>query len=194
MADAPRVLILAGPNGAGKTSAARSLLADTLGMMTFVNADAIAVGLSAFDPESVAFSAGRVMLDRIRELAAEKVDFAFETTLSARTYITWLRQMQSDGYRVLLFYVWLEDADLAIQRVAIRVSQGGHSIPEGTIRQRYARSMANFHNLYRPLVDDWIIYDNSLNGVYRLVAEGTRSGSETIHDAELWANFCRGVQ
>src|SRR4051812_32364430 len=124
----PRVLILAGPNGAGKTSAARSLLADTLGMMTFVNADAIAVGLSAFDPESVAFTAGRVMLDRIRELAAAKLDFAFETTLSARTYISWLRQMQADGYRLMLFYVWLEDADLAISRVAIRVSQGGHSI------------------------------------------------------------------
>jgi predicted ABC-type ATPase len=193
MAD-PRVLILAGPNGAGKTSAARSLLADTLGMMTFVNADAIAVGLSAFDPESVAFSAGRVMLDRIRELAAEKADFAFETTLSARTYITWLRQMQESGYRLMLFYVWLENADLAIQRVAIRVSQGGHSIPEDTIRQRYTRSMANFHGLYRPLVDDWIVYDNSLNGVYRLVAEGTREASETIHNAELWADFCRGVQ
>jgi predicted ABC-type ATPase len=193
MAD-PRVLILAGPNGAGKTSAARSLLADTLGMMTFVNADAIAVGLSAFDPESVAFTAGRVMLARIHELAAEKVDFAFETTLSARTYVSWLGQMQADGYRLLLFYVWLEDADLAIRRVAIRVSQGGHSIPEGTIRQRYARSLANFHHLYRPLVDDWIVYDNSLNGVYRLVAEGTRDGSETVHDTEIWARFCREVK
>ena len=134
------------------------------------------------------------MLDRIRELAAEKADFAFETTLSARTYITWLRRMQESGYRLMLFYVWLENADLAIQRVAIRVSQGGHSIPEDTIRQRYTRSMANFHGLYRPLVDDWIVYDNSLNGVYRLVAEGTREGSETIHNAELWADFCRGVQ
>ena len=163
-------------------------------MMTFVNADTIAVGLSAFDPESVAFSAGRVMLDRIRELAAKKVDFAFETALSARTYITWLRQMQVDGYRLMLFYVWLENADLAIQRVALRVSQGGHSIPEATIRQRYTRSLANFHHLYRPLVDDWIVYDNSLNGVYRLIAEGTRDGSETIHNAEIWADFCRGVK
>ncbi len=192
MAD-PRVVILGGPNGAGKSTSARNLLVDTLGMTTFVNADVIANGLSGFDPEGVAFEAGRVMLERLHALAKQRDDFAFETTLSARTYISWLRQMQANGYRLMLFYVWLEDADLAIRRVAIRVSQGGHSIPEDTIRQRYVRSMANFHNLYRPLVDDWIVYDNSLHGVYRLVAEGTRDGSETVHDTEPWARFCREV-
>ena len=193
MADAPRVLILAGSNGAGKTTAARNVLADTLRTMTFVNADMIATGLSAFEPETVAFAAGRIMLDRMHELAAERADFAFETTLSARTYAPWLRRMQADGYRVMLFYVWLEDVELAIRRVAIRVSQGGHNIPEATIRQRYARSMANFHRLYGPLVDEWMVYDNSLNGVYRPIAEGGRNAALKIHDAGLWSQFAREV-
>ena len=193
MADAPRMLILAGPNGAGKTTAARNVLADTLRTMTFVNADMIATGLSAFDPESVAFAAGRIMLDRMHELADQRADFAFETTLAARTYASWIKRSQASGYRVMLFYVWLDDVELAIRRVAIRVSQGGHSIPEDTIRQRYARSMVNFHHLYAPLVDEWMVYDNSLSGIYRSIAEGGRDVPLKIYDAGIWPQFCREV-
>ena len=187
------MLILAGPNGAGKTTAARNVLADTLRAMTFVNADMIATGLSAFDPESVAFAAGRIMLDRMHELADQRADFAFETTLAARTYASWIQRSQACGYRVLLFYVWLDDVELAIRRVAIRVSQGGHSIPEDTIRQRYARSRVNFHHLYGTLVDEWMVYDNSSNGVYRPIAGGGRDTTPMIHDIGLWAQFCREV-
>ena len=193
MADAPRVVILAGSNGAGKTTAARTVLADTLGVMTFVNADVIATGLSGFDPEGVAFEASRIMLERMHTLAAQRTDFAFETTLAARTYAPWLRSLQASGYRVLLFYVWLPEVELAIERVAIRVSQGGHSIPEGTIRQRYTRSVRNFHQLYRPTVDEWTIYDNSTNGVYRLIAAGGQGDPLTIHDPRRWASFCQGA-
>ena len=194
MADAPRAVILAGSNGAGKTTAAKTVLADTLGVMAFVNADVIATGLSGFDPEDVAFEASRIMLDRLHALAAQLADFAFETTLAARTYAPWLRTLQMSGYRVSLFYVWLSVVELAVERVAIRVSQGGHSIPEGTIRQRYARSLANFEKLYRPIVNDWAVYDNSTNGVYRLLAEGVRGQAPTIHDAAMWALFCKGAQ
>lgn len=193
MADAPRVVILAGSNGAGKTTAARTVLADTLGVMTFVNADAIATGLSGFDPEGVAFEASRIMLERMHALAAQRADFAFETTLSGRTYAPWLRALQASGYRVSLFYIWLTDLELAIRRVAIRVSQGGHSIPEATIRQRYSRSVRNFHQLYSPFVDEWMVYDNSGENEYRLIAARKREQAIAIVEPEVWTKFLRGA-
>ena len=192
MADAPRVVILAGSNGAGKTTAARTVLADKLGVMTFVNADVIATGLSGFDPEAVAFEAGRIMLDRLHELADQRVDFAFETTLSSLTYAPWLKSLQANGYHVSLFYIWLTDVDLAIRRVAIRVAQGGHDIPEATIRQRYARSIRHFHKLYGPFVDEWMVYDNSGNDEYGLIAASRKGQPPTIYDPELWAKFLGG--
>jgi len=162
--------------------------------MTFLNADVIAAGLSGFDPEGVAFEASRIMLERLHTLAAQRADFAFETTLAARTYAPWLRSLQASGYRVLLFYVWLPDVKLAIERVAIRVSQGGHSIPEDTIKQRYTRSVRNFHQLYSPFVDEWTVYDNSMTGVYRVIAEGGQGDSLSIHNPQLWASFSQGAR
>ena len=192
MADAPHVVILAGSNGAGKTTAARTVLADKLGVMTFVNADAIASGLSAFDPESVAFEAGRIMLDRLHVLADERADFAFETTLSGRAYAAWLRTLQASGYRISLFYIWLTDIELAVRRVAIRVAQGGHSIPEDTIRQRYQRSIRNFHELYGPIADEWMVYDNSGDNEYRLIAVCRKGTPPAILDPDGWAKFLGG--
>lgn len=192
MADAPRAVILAGSNGAGKTTAARTVLADKLGVMKFVNADVIATGLSGFDPEAVAFEAGRIMLDRLHELADQRADFAFETTLSGLTYAPWLKSLQASGYHVSLFYIWLTDVDLAIRRVAIRVAQGGHSIPEATIRQRYRRSIRHFHELYGPFVDEWMVYDNSGNNEYGLIAASLKGQAPVIHNPELWAKFRGG--
>ena len=193
MVDAPRVVILAGSNGAGKSTAARTVLADELGVMTFVNADVIAAGLSGFDPESVAFEASRIMLERLHALADQRADFAFETTLAARTYASWLKSLQASGYRVSLFYIWLPDIDLAVRRVAIRVSQGGHSIPEATIRQRYSRSVRNFHQLYSPFVDEWMVYDNSGENEYRLIAARKREQAIAIVEPEVWTKFLRGA-
>ena len=193
MVDAPRVVILAGSNGAGKSTAARTVLADELGVMTFVNADVIAAGLSGFDPESVAFEASRIMLERLHALADQRADFAFETTLAARTYASWLKSLQASGYRVSLFYIWLPDIDLAVRRVAIRVSQGGHSIPEATIRQRYSRSVRNFHQLYSPFVDEWMVYDNSGENEYRLIAARKREQVIAIVEPEVWTKFLRGA-
>jgi predicted ABC-type ATPase len=126
----PKVVVIAGPNGAGKSTAAPAVLRNALLVNEFVNADTIAAGLSAFSPETVAVTAGRVMLERIRKLACERRDFAFETTLASRTFAPWLRKIQSEGYQFHLVYLWLPTVELAAARVAERVRRGGHAVQE----------------------------------------------------------------
>jgi predicted ABC-type ATPase len=182
----PTVVVLANPNGAGKTTAARTFLAETLRLMTYVNADAIAQGLSGFDPESMAIEAGRIMLRRLQALMAQRTSFAFETTLAGRSYARWLRSVRHAGYTVHLIYFFLETADLAVARVAERVRQGGHDIPEATIRQRYFRSVQNFFRLYRPVVTTWKVYDNTQTGCSQLVAKGDDIATEIILNDVVW--------
>src|SRR5687768_707800 len=143
-AEQPIAIVLGGINGAGKSTSARALLAEQLAVTTFVNADEIARGLNAFAPETVAFTAGRVMLERLTELAAERTDFAFESTLSGKSYLPFLRGLKTNGYFVELHYFWLRSVDLALERVRNRVRSGGHDIPEATVRQRYEKSVRNF--------------------------------------------------
>jgi predicted ABC-type ATPase len=166
----PRAIVLAGPNGAGKTTSARTVLAEALQIMTFVNADTIAQGLAGFDPDSAAIEASRIMLERLHTLAERREDFAFETTLAARSYAAWLRSLKEKGYQVHLVYFWLASADLAVARVAERVRMGGHDIPETTICQRYLRSIKNFFHLYLPLATTWQVYDNTQPGQSQMVA------------------------
>jgi predicted ABC-type ATPase len=182
-----RVVILGGCNGAGKTTASQALLVNTLGLLTFVNADQIAQGLSGFDPESVTVEASSIMLERLRELASRGESFAFETTLAGRTYAAFLRDLRQTGYRVELFYFWLASVEISIQRVAARVAAGGHDVPEATLRQRYPRSVRNFLTLYRPLADSWEVYDNSEPGNSVLVANGERNQAPNVHDVPRWA-------
>jgi predicted ABC-type ATPase len=140
--------------------------------------------LNAFNPESEAVRAGRIMLEWMHDLAAAGRDFAFETTLAARTYAPWLASLKPLGYEVYLYYFWLDGPDTSISRVAARVRAGGHHIPETTIRQRYAKSVRNFCELNRPLCDVWRVYDNSGDGS-RLVAFGSDT-SETVIDSFTW--------
>ena len=165
----PRIVILAGPNGAGKSTAAGKLLPGVLKVGEFVNADTIAQGLSAFTPERVAYEAGGIMLARLRELAANKADFAFETTLAARSYAPWLKALQADGYQVHLLFLWLPSAEMAVARVAERVRAGGHDVAEATIRRRYALGLANLRSLYLPLANSWQLVDNTRIGEPRPV-------------------------
>ncbi|MDB5312497.1 MAG: Zeta toxin family protein [Gemmataceae bacterium] len=188
---APTVAVLGGINGAGKTTASQRTLRDTLKIPAFVNADAIARGLNAFDPESEAVKAGRIMLDHLRDLAVRRCSFAFETTLSARTYAPWLGELRQAGYAVHLFYYWLDSPRLAINRVAERVRAGGHHVPEDTIRRRYSRSVQNFLELYRPVVSTWQVYDNS-NGRSRLIAFNN-SFFDTVLDPDRWELFTRSA-
>ncbi len=158
---APLVVVIAGPNGAGKSTTAPRLLQNALTVTEFVNADPIAMGLSAFRPQSVAMAAGRVMLARMRALARARRDFAFETTLASRSFVPWLASLRASGYRVHLAFLSLSGPDLAVARVAERVRQGGHDIPEPVVRRRFASGLKNFFSLYQALADTWQMFDNS---------------------------------
>ena len=158
---ARKVIIIAGPNGAGKTTFAREFLPNEAGCPVFVNADLIAAGLAPFAPEKAAVQAGRLMLQELARHFAARESFAFETTLAGRGYVHHIRAWQAAGYRVKLIFLQLDSPEEAIARVAQRVRQGGHAIPEATIRRRFAAGLENFQRLYAPLVDAWALYDNA---------------------------------
>src|SRR5260370_56901 len=147
----PQVIIIGGPNGAGKTTLAPFLLRDALGLLEYVNADPIAQGLSGFDPASMALKAGRVMLSRLRDLANQRRTFAFESTLAARSYARWIAALQTAGYEFQLMYLWLQSADLAVERVRERVRAGGDNGVEDVIRRRAGGGLKNFLGVYKPL-------------------------------------------
>jgi predicted ABC-type ATPase len=157
----PGAYIIAGPNGAGKTTFAREFLPNYAECRNFVNADLIAQGLSPFAPETVAFRAGRLMLEEIETLAVRRVDFGFETTLSGRAHLRLIEGLKKRGYEVHIFYLWLPSVDLALSRVRKRVLQGGHNIPEVVVRRRFERSTASFLVHYRLVTDSWMLFDNS---------------------------------
>jgi predicted ABC-type ATPase len=187
MEDSPQVIIIAGPNGAGKTSSSPFLLRNNPSISAFVNADAIAAGLSAFRPETVAIEAGRIMLRRIKDLSDQRESFAFETTLAARAYAPWLRQLRGTGYEFHLLFLWLRTAEVALGRVAERVRRGGHAIPEQEIRRRYQRGLTNLFDLYLPLADTWAVYDNSNAGATpSLIAAGRQEQPQRIAEPDSW--------
>ncbi|MGD9891642.1 MAG: zeta toxin family protein [Dehalococcoidia bacterium] len=160
MPERKTVVVLAGPNGAGKTTTAGGLLLD-LGVTEFVNADIIEREITTPEDGPQQFAAGRLMLSRIDELALRGESFAFETTLASRTFVPMLRGLMANSYESHLVYVWLRSPDMAIDRVAARVTLGGHHVPSDVIRRRYQRGLKNFFTLYQPLVDSWRVYDNS---------------------------------
>ena len=160
MNDNKRIIILAGPNGAGKTTFAQEFLPQD-DCLNFVNADLIARGLSPFKPETAAIRAGRLMLEEIERHVQRGAGFAIETTLSGRAYARRIREWQRVGYHVELVFLKLQDVDTAIARVAKRVAQGGHSIPEHFIRRRFTAGLKNLEELYKPIVNRWSIYDNT---------------------------------
>jgi len=155
------VYVVAGPNGAGKTTFATQFLPYFAHCQEFLNADLIAAGLAPFAPETQSVRAGRLLLTRIRELTAARKDFSLETTLSGRTYARYFREIKNQGYRVVLSYLWLPTADVAASRVAVRVQQGGHDVPEEDIRRRFKSSLQNLFGIYRPLLDSWQLFDGS---------------------------------
>ncbi len=155
------VYIIAGPNGAGKTTFAKQFLPLYAKCKNFVNADLIAQGLAPFSPESAAIKAGRILLEQIHQLANERIDFAFESTLSGKSYIPFLKDLKSKGYTVHIFFLWVPDINLSLARVKERVASGGHNVPAKDVRRRFVKSFYNFLNYYRPLADHWNIINNS---------------------------------
>ena len=179
------VIVMGGPNGAGKTTAAADLLPATLGINEFINADEIARGLSPFNAASQELAAGRLMLTRMRAVMTAGKNFAFETTCASRTHIRFLRQCRQAGYRLSLVFLWLPSPEAARARVARRVREGGHSIPDHVITRRYQLGLRNMRYFYLPLVDIGIVYDNSDRG--RVLIAEKRPGAELIvRDHDRW--------
>ncbi|MBD5234622.1 MAG: AAA family ATPase [Bacteroidales bacterium] len=158
--DKPILYIIAGCNGAGKTTASYSVLPDLLYCKEFVNADEIAKGLSPFNPESVAIEAGKLMIQRINFLLSQHKTFAIETTLATRSYANLVIEAHRQGYQVVLLFFWLSSPEMAIERVRKRVSEGGHNIPTETIIRRYWLGLQNFFNIFVPIVDSWMFFEN----------------------------------
>ncbi|MBC6109924.1 zeta toxin family protein [Pedobacter fastidiosus] len=183
----PNLYIISGCNGAGKTTASFTVLPEMLNCKEFVNADEIAKGISPFNPESVAIQAGKIMLTRIDELLNNQKDFAIETTLTTKSYLNTIARAKSVGYKITLLFFWLNDVELAIERVKIRVSEGGHNIPEEVIRRRYFRGMMNL-KLFCAEANYWLIIDSS-DGRLQFIAEGNLNKEITIFEKGIWSKL-----
>lgn len=183
----PTLYIIAGCNGAGKTTASYSVLPDLLECREFVNADEIAKGLSPFNPESVAIEAGKLMLQRINLLLSKGKTFAIETTLATRSYATLVSRAHECSYNVVLLFFWLPSPEMAVIRVAKRVSEGGHNIPTETIYRRYWLGLQNFFNIFTPIVDSWMFFDNENKS--HLIAS-----SNAIVDSEQFSKIKESCQ
>ncbi|MFZ0339658.1 MAG: zeta toxin family protein [Terracidiphilus sp.] len=182
------IFILGGPNGAGKTTAARVLLPSKLHAHTYINADEIARRVDPSNPDGAALAAGRIMLQRVQELIATEVSFAFETTCAGRVYLRLLENCKLNGWKVSLIYLWIPSPEYALARVERRVRQGGHSIPEDVIRRRYKAGLFNMHHLYLSLGDDATIYDNR-DSALKLIARREAPYSLQVWDGAIWASI-----
>lgn len=185
----PKCYIIAGPNGAGKTTFATEFLPLYANCRNFINADLIAHGLSPFDPNGGLLRAGRMVLEHIAEFTSAGSDFAFETTLSGRSYVPLLRKMKTTGFRLHLFYLWIPSPELALLRIRYRVESGGHNVPECDVRRRFSRTLGNLFRLYRPLLDTLHFLGNS-SDTPRLIFKD-ESGQTTIGDAALYEQLRR---
>ena len=178
------MIVLAGCNGAGKTTLSKRLLPKFLEVKEFVNADEIARGLSPYNPEGASFAAGRIMLERIRSLAVEQIDFAIETTLSTKTYASLFLELKERGYSIILIFVFLDSAEEAKTRVRKRVESGGHGISAEIVERRYKRGTENFKNIFMNLSDRFQVFDNT-NALPIFVAEKDENGI-IVYNQEIW--------
>lgn len=175
------VYIIAGPNGSGKTTFARLFLPDYANCPNFVNADLIAQGLAPFRPTTAAIKAGKLVLGQIHEYANRGVDFAFETTLSGKSYKNLLPLLKDKGYLVHLFFLWVPSPRLAIERIKDRVAEGGHHVPAEDVKRRFSRGVNNFFRIYEPLLDSWMLFDNS-KARPLLIAKRKNAHVEVFHN------------
>jgi predicted ABC-type ATPase len=181
--------VIAGPNGAGKTTFATEFLPLYANCRNFINADLIARGLSPFDPAAGLLRAGRTVLERIAEFTEARTDFAFETTLSGRAYVSLLHRVKRSGFRLHMFYLWIPNSELALLRIHDRVESGGHDVPERDVRRRFIRSLKNLFALYRPMLDTLHCFDNS-SDMPRLIFKD-EAGQTVIGDAALYDQLQR---
>ena len=186
------VYIIAGPNGSVKTTFATLFLPDYVNCPNFVNADLIAQGLAPFEPRAAAIKAGKLVLQQIHDYAKRGIDFAFETTLSGKSYVSLLSELKSKGYALHLFFLWLPSSELAIARIKERVQEGGHHVPSEDVRRRFARGINNLFALYEPLLDSWMLFDNS-KAKPVLIAK-IKNGHQEIVNKELFEAVQRSAR
>ncbi|MBI4707797.1 MAG: zeta toxin family protein [Candidatus Omnitrophica bacterium] len=174
------VYIIAGPNGSGKTTFAKKFLPNYAKCQNFINADFIAQGLSPFSPQAAAIKAGRLVLEQIHDLAKKDIDFAFETTLSGKSYISFLQELKKKGYSINIFFLWIPNPELALSRIKDRVAAGGHDVPAVDVKRRFYRGIYNFLHHYSPLSDSWLLFNNA-DAVPRLIVQSKFGKVEIIN-------------
>lgn len=182
--------IIAGPNGSGKTTFAKRFLPTHAECTHFINADMIAQGLSPFSPVVAAMKAGRLVLKEIEEMSGKGISFAFETTLSGKTYLSLLNKLKNKGYRIHIFFLWIPSSGLALERIKGRVKSGGHDVPAADVRRRFRRSIDNFFKVYEPLLDTWMLYDNS--GVEPALVAEKIGGRLFVKNEDLYNKISKG--
>lgn len=187
--------MIAGPNGAGKTTMALELIKDTTEFFEYLNADEIAKGLAPLHPESVALSASKLMIKRLKELVDAERSFVFETTASGVVYASYLKEAKQRGYEINVVYLWLASSEEAIKRVAQRVMQGGHHVPDEVVVRRYHAGLKNLVKLYVPLADSVIIFDNSgsIDAQSKLIFERNKDNVSQIVDSNIWGKIVRDL-
>jgi len=183
------VYVIAGPNGAGKTTFANKFLPEYAKCQNFVNVDLIAQGLSPFSPRAAAIRAGRLVLEQIRNMAEKNVDFAFETTLSGKSYVRLLEALKKSGYTINLFFLWIPNAEFALNRVKDRVASGGHDVPSVDVKRRFNRGIYNFFKYYKPLSDTWLLFNNA-DATPRLIAQ-EKDGKAEVIDKEKFERIIK---
>ncbi len=186
----PHVYIIGGPNGSGKTTFANEYFEGARPPVKFLNADVIASAISPRRPELKAIQAGKLLLEQVEEYSDQKIDFAFESTLAGTNYVARIKQMKTAGYAVHLFFLWIPDVKLSIERVKNRVLLGGHDIPEDVIKRRFHKGLANFFNVYSKVTDEWVLFDNSEQKP-RAIAKQTDGilSCEGLKYAQLWKKY-----
>ncbi len=188
----PNLYIIAGPNGAGKTTFAKEFLPHYAKCENFVNADLIAQGLSPFSPEAAGLKAGRLLIKQIDEFAEQRADFAFETTLAGKTYVSLLRRLKQRRYVIHLFFLWIPSVELALVRIKERVAKGGHDVPVMDVRRRFGRSVQNFLNIYRPLLDSWMVFNTSVAPPALIAKE--EDGKLTVADTDIFGRIFKNME
>jgi predicted ABC-type ATPase len=188
----PTLYIIAGPNGVGKTTFADRYLPDEAKQLEFVNADLIARGLSPYDPDSVSIEAGKIALRRMRELIEHRIGFSWETTMSGRSAVIWLRQAREVGFDLKAYFLWVRNPETTIRRIRQRVVEGGHNIAEEVSRRRFFKTIQNFFSVYRPVMTTWKLIQNELPGP-RLVAL-EKHGRLVIRDPAQFAQLQREAE
>lgn len=153
--------IVAGPNGSGKTTFAESFIVNQKRSSIYLNPDLIASGISPMNFDRASFQAGRVLIGEVKSLIGKGESFCFESTLSGRTWFSILKKAKIDGYKIIIYFIYLNKVGMNLQRIRERVKAGGHNIPTAAVKRRYPRAFDNFWNMYRSISDDWYVFDNS---------------------------------